>query len=206
MGTLRERAVRSISVKRVACAPFSPPEGSASKTLWTLRLPAFNASSTACLPYSHSAISLRSQRNEADSPPLLSHSPVAGIAYSPEEAVSFEELVSFGALDPAVSLFFSLLALPVEDADDEDDSLEEEDEDLRLSVMYHPEPLKITPTGCITRRIGPLPQLRHSVKGSAVIDCIFSKRVLQFLHSYSYIGIFPYSLFLFCKQGSVFNY
>lgn len=58
-------------------------------------------------------------------------------------------------------------------------------EDLRLSVMYQPLPLKITPTGWKMRWIGPLPQFTHSVSGSAVIGCIFSKRLAQFLHSYS---------------------
>jgi hypothetical protein len=61
---------------------------------------------------------------------------------------------------------------------------------LRLSFMYQPEPLNIMPTGCSTRLMGPPPQFSHMVKGSAVIDCSLSNRVLQFLHSYSYIGIF----------------
>jgi hypothetical protein len=39
--------------------------------------------------------------------------------------------------------------------------------DLRLSVMYHPLPLNITPTGWYTLRIGPLPQFSHTTSGSA---------------------------------------
>ena len=61
--------------------------------------------------------------------------------------------------------------------------------DLRLSVMYQPEPLKIMPTGCKTRRTGPPPQFSHTVSGSEVMDWSFSKRFWQFLHSYSYIGM-----------------
>jgi hypothetical protein len=97
-----------------------------------------------------------------------------------------EDVVS--TLDDASELLLSLLA-PSED------SLLLELEgwvallDFRLSVMYQPEPLKITPTGWSTRLTGPPPQFRHSVSGSAVMDCIFSKRVWQFLHSYSYIGM-----------------
>lgn len=64
--------------------------------------------------------------------------------------------------------------------------------ELRLSVMYQPLPLKITPTGCSTRRMGPCPQRAHSVSGSAVTGCIFSNRCPQFLHAYSYTGILFY--------------
>ena len=39
--------------------------------------------------------------------------------------------------------------------------------ELRLSVMYQPLPLKITPTGWYTLRIGPLPQFRQTTNGSA---------------------------------------
>lgn len=55
----------------------------------------------------------------------------------------------------------------------------------RLSVTYQPLPLKITPTGCNTRRMGPCPQSRHSVSGSDITGCIFSNRSPQFLHWYS---------------------
>lgn len=55
---------------------------------------------------------------------------------------------------------------------------------LRLSVMYQPEPLKITPTGCSTRRVSP-PQLGQTRIGSSLIDCNFSKRWRQARHSYS---------------------
>ena len=57
--------------------------------------------------------------------------------------------------------------------------------ELRLSVTYQPLPLKITPTGCKTRRIGPWPQSSHTLSGSEVTGCIRSNRCPQFLHWYS---------------------
>ena len=74
-------------------------------------------------------------------------------------------LVGADELSPFESLLDSLL-----------DSLDDEGALLRLSVMYQPLPLKITPTGWNTLRIGPYPQLTHSVSGSAVTGCIFSNR------------------------------
>ena len=62
--------------------------------------------------------------------------------------------------------------------------------DFRLSVMYQPLPLKMTPTGWNTRRTGPFPHTSHSVSGSAVKGCTLSKREPHDLHSYSYTGIF----------------
>lgn len=72
----------------------------------------------------------------------------------------------------------------VEDEDDAEEELSD-DSGLRVSVMYHPLPLNITPTGWIIRRTFSSPQLGQILIGSAVIGCSFSKRLLQFLHSYS---------------------
>ena len=58
----------------------------------------------------------------------------------------------------------------------------------RLSVTYQPEPLKMIPTGCITRRTVP-PQVGQTEIGSSVIFWRTSKRFLHEVHSYSYSGI-----------------
>jgi hypothetical protein len=55
---------------------------------------------------------------------------------------------------------------------------------FRLSVMYQPEPLKIIPTGWMTRRQGP-PQLGQTCTGSSVTFWRRSNRFPQDPHSYS---------------------
>jgi hypothetical protein len=55
---------------------------------------------------------------------------------------------------------------------------------LRLSVTYQPEPLKMTPTGCNTRRVSP-PQFGHTRMGSSLNDCSLSNRWRHVPHSYS---------------------
>ena len=52
---------------------------------------------------------------------------------------------------------------------------------LRLSVMYHPEPLKITPAGKIIRRTAPL-HLGHSVSGGSLKRCVCSNWWPHVLH------------------------
>jgi hypothetical protein len=54
----------------------------------------------------------------------------------------------------------------------------------RLSVMYHPDPLKTMPAGNSTRRTAP-PHAGHSVTGGSEKRCERSKRCLQAEHSYS---------------------
>src|SRR5205814_9646674 len=58
------------------------------------------------------------------------------------------------------------------------------DSPLRLSVLYHPEPLKMIPTGWKTRRVVP-PQLGQTKIGSSTTRCRISKRCRHLLHSYS---------------------
>ena len=67
---------------------------------------------------------------------------------------------------------------------------------FRLSVIYQPLPLNITPTGWKTRRSALLPHSGQSFNGSEVIGCIFSNLLPHSLHSYSYMGIFRYFLLL----------
>ena len=45
--------------------------------------------------------------------------------------------------------------------------------DVRLSLMYQPDPLNTTPTGCTTRLTG-WPQIMHSVNGSSANFCTVS--------------------------------
>ena len=56
--------------------------------------------------------------------------------------------------------------------------------DLRLSVMYQPDPLKMIPAGKSTRLVAP-PHAGHTVIGSSVIRWRTSKRFRQDVHSYS---------------------
>ena len=120
--------------------------------------------------------------------PLL---PTTG-CYSSEDEDADEDEDEDGVLDDVLSLaLLSVFGLSVEaDAGLASSSLLEELEppdlpELRLSVTYQPLPLKMTPTGCSTRRIGPCPHSMHSVSESAVTGCIFSNRCPQFLQAYS---------------------
>ena len=67
---------------------------------------------------------------------------------------------------------------------------------FRLSVIYQPLPLNMTPTGWKTRRNALRPHSGQSFNGSAVIGCIFSNLLPHSLHSYSYMGILEFFLLL----------
>ena len=103
--------------------------------------------------------------------------PAAGALALPLPVVVPPELDVLEELDAAVveaelAVLFELL-----------DSLELES-DLRLSVLYQPDPFRITPTGKISRRVWP-PQVGHTRTGSSVTLCRRSKRPPQPPHSYS---------------------
>jgi hypothetical protein len=98
------------------------------------------------------------------------------------------ESLELELLSDLLSAFVSVFES--EDAEELAGELEllSDDEPVRLSVMYQPEPLKTTPAGKSTLRTEP-PHSGHSLTGGSANFWKRSKCFLHAKHSYSYVGM-----------------